>query len=207
VGPAFSPAAAEEWKELVEQVDADLKKVGSSVVACWEVGAAELGRVLIGRPDDAALLTRYSDALVPALAPFQDLHRECAAVMQRGLDAGLRHGRVSAATAPLLGMVSGLGERAGAGWDKTVAFLGPVIAVSRDPAKTTARLQSGRGDLVAACVEAEGVLVARIEALPTAPTLWDGLTGATDAWQLALTRSLELALTRQTRGLVGDVRG
>lgn len=206
LGPTFRPDHVEPWKELEEQVDAELKKVGSSVVGAWEVGAAELGRVVVGRPDDKALLERYSDSLVPALQPFQDLHKGCAAAMSEGRRAGESQGTFAAATAPVLGLVEGLGPRAVDGWRKTTAHLSPVFAAAKDPAAARARFEAGGAALAEGCARAERVLRDRLMALPDAPDLWTGLTGAVEAWQLALTRELEIALDRSTKGLVADLR-
>lgn len=206
IGAAFGPALEDDWKELVEQVDADLRKVGASVVSSWEVGAAGLGRALVGRADDAALIERYSDALVPTLAAFDALHKGCAGAMDAGLRAGLSSGQLAMATAPLPALVASLGENTSAGWQRTVEHLEPVFACCAAPDAARARFLGGRHDLVAACAEADGVLRARLEALPRARTLWEGLTAATEAWQLALSRSLEIALSRHTRALVEEVK-
>lgn len=203
VGPAFLPEHEEVWDELVEQIDAELKKVGSAVVGAWEVGAAELGRVVIGRADDRAAIERYSDALVPTLQPFQDLHKGCAAAMAEGKRAGRASGRLADATAPLLRLVEGLGARAAAGWDKTARHLEPVLAGCPEGAED--RFRAGGPALVDACARAEQVYRERLAALHDAPDLWRGLTGATEAWQLALTRELEFVLDRHAKGLVADV--
>ena len=50
IGPLFARSYEEDWNELVEQVDNYTQKTGAAVVQTWEVGAAELGRALHGRP-------------------------------------------------------------------------------------------------------------------------------------------------------------
>jgi hypothetical protein len=202
----FGPEDREVWLELVEQVDAETKKVGSAVVGAWEVGAAELGRAVVGRPDDRALIERYSDALVPTLQPFQDLHKLVDAAMRKGLDAGLAANDVSAATAPLLVMVGGLGQRATDGWAKTVKHLEPVLAACPDPDAARARLADG-APLQRACEDAERVLVAGLAAVRTAPDLWTGLMNAVEAWQLALGRELEIFLCGRAKQLSRDLQG
>jgi hypothetical protein len=206
LGPSFGEGRREEWGELEEQVDAEVKKLGAAVVGAWEVGAAELGRVVVGRADDKALVERFSDALVPTLQPFQDLHKHVAGAMREGLDAGLRADRVDAATAPLVAMVRGLGARAADGWAKTVKHLEPVLAQCPDPAGARAHLGDG-ASLARACDAAERVLVDRLAAMPEAATLWDGLMGAVEAWQLALSRELEIELCGRAKGLAADLRG
>jgi hypothetical protein len=206
VGVRFTPAMAEVWKELDEQVDAELKKAGSSFVGAWEVGAAELGRVVVGEPDGNALIERYSDALVPALQPFQDLHKGCVSAMAAGLRAGLATGSVSAAAAPLAGLLAGLDERAAEGWGKTTAHLAPLFAKCTRPDEARLRFAAGDRALRQACSDADLVWRARLDALPQAPGLWEGITGAAEAWQLAVTRDIEFAVDRQVKGLVAALR-
>lgn len=207
LGPAFRPDLEDEWNELGEQVDAELKKIGASVVGAWEVGAAELGRVVVGRPDDKALIERFSDALVPTLQPFQDLHKHCSTAMNEGLRAGRRDATLAAATAPLSKLAEGLGDRAAEGWARTTKHLEPLFTAAADPARARARFAEGGDAVRRACAGAETVWNARLAALPEAPTLWAGLTGAAEAWQLALTRELEIAIDGYAKGLVADVRG
>lgn len=206
LGPDFRPDLEDEWNELGEQVDAELKKIGASVVGAWEVGAAELGRVVVGRPDDKALIERYSDALVPTLQPFQDLHKHCSTAMNEGLRAGRRDRTMAAATDPLSRLAEGLGDRAAEGWAKTSKHLEPLFAIAADPAKARARFAEGGDALRRGCASAEVVWNARLAAIPESPTLWAGLTGAAEAWQLAVTRELEIAIDGYAKGLVADIR-
>jgi len=205
IGPHFTPAMVEVWKELEEQVDGELKKSGSSVVSAWEVGAAELGRALRGVADDRALVERYSDALVPALQPFQDLHKGIGTAMQHGLREGLATHTLAAATAPLATLLVGLDERAAAGWEKTAAHLAPLFARCARPEEARVRFLAGARELRQACADADLVWRARLAALPEAPGLWEGVTGAAEAWQLAVTRALELAIDRQVKALAAAV--
>lgn len=206
IGPGFTPAMGEVWKELEEQVDAELKKSGSSIVGAWEVGAAELGRAVIGFDDDRVLVERYSDALVPTLQPFQDLHKGIGTAMHAGLKAGLASGSLAAATAPLARLMEGLDDKAAEGWVKTAAHLEPIVLRSRRPDDTRAQFAAGARTLRQACADADLVWRAKLDALPTAPGLWEGLTGAAEAWQLSITRSLEMGIDRQVKGLVAAVR-
>jgi hypothetical protein len=196
----------EEWNELVEQVDAEFKKVGAALVGSWEVGAAELGRVIVGDPDDARLVERFSDALVPTQQPFTNLHKGCSAAMQRGLRAGLSAGRIDVAVAPLQQLVDALGPEVDAGWPKTRAYLDPIVSRCKDPKGAAARFDAGGPALGAAAVEASGVLRARLAALPQAPTLYVGLTDAVEAWQQALGRSVEMIVVGRAKDLVREVR-
>lgn len=206
IGTGFTQAMAEVWKELEEQIDGELKKSGASIVGAWEVGAAELGRAVIGFEDDRVLVERYSDALVPTLQPFQDLHQGIGTAMHAGLRAGLAAHSLAAATAPLARLMEGLDEKAAEGWSKTAAHLEPIILLSRRPDDTRAQLAAGGRTLRQACADAELVWRARLDALPAAPGLWEGLTGAAEAWQLSITRALEVGIDRQVKGLVAGVR-
>ncbi len=205
IGEAFGPAMAADWNELVEQVDAEVKKCGSALVGSWEVGAAELGRVLVGDPDDRRLVERYSDALVPTQGPLTELHRAVPAAMARGLKAGTTTGRLDAATAPLGQLVQPVGGQIEAGWEKTRAYLEPLFARGGDPHGASARFAQGGPALAAASAEAADLLRARLLALPEAPNLWDGLTGAVEDWQRALSRSIEIIVVGRAKAFVADV--
>lgn len=207
LGPHFTPALEETWRELEEQVDAELKKAGASIVSAWEVGAAELGRAVVGRADDKALVERFSDALVPTLQPFQDLHKGIGGAMRDGLAAGLATGSVAAATAPLQGLLTGLDARAADGWGKTTKHLDPLFALCARPDEARDRFRAGERPLRQTCIDADAIWRARLDALPAAPGLWEGLTGAAEAWQLTATRGLEIAIDRHAKGLASAIRG
>ena len=206
IGSGFDAARKAEWDELAEQVDAELQKAGSSVVAAWEVGAAELGRAVVGMEDDRQIIERFSDALVPTLQPFQDLHKGCATAMAVGARAGLASGRLDRATPPVFALVSGLGTRATDGWSRTSAHLSPVFARCARPEEARTRFTSADVALRHACDEGEAVLRARLGALPEAATLWDGLCGAVEDWQLVVTRGLEIAIDAEVKALAAGVK-
>lgn len=206
LGARFEARHEEDWKELEEQVDAELKRAGTSIVGSWEVGAAELGRVVRGWPDDRALIERFSDALVPTLQPFQDIHKGVPSAMMAGLAAGRETGRMSSATAPLAELVSNLGSRAQDGWEKTTKHLDPLLARCADPAGARARFLAGGPAIARACADAEVVWRERLALLPEAPDLWEGLVGAGDAWQRVVTRGLEITIDGCAKGLVRELR-
>lgn len=206
IGSAFNAEREKEWDELPEQVDAALKKIGSAIVGSWEVGAAELGRVVIGRPDSQTLIDRYSDSLVPTLAPYQDLHKKCNDAMRDAKKAALKSRRLEDAAGPLLKLVAGVGLKAGEGWGKTTDYLEPIFALCPDPAAARAHFAEGKGMLQESAVRAEGVLRERLAALPQSKTLWDGICDAFDAYQAALSRDLEIGLDVRTRALVMSAR-
>lgn len=206
IGPGFHPDYEEEWNELVEQVDNYTQKVGAAVVQTWEVGAAELGRAVHGHAQDKQLIERFSDSLVPYLTPFQDLHKHAKSAMTQGFAAGTRQGSMAAATAPLAQMVDGLGDRAVEGWEKTAEYLAPVFALTADPPASRAKFHATSARVRRACDDAQAVLRKELEALPSRPKLWSGVCDSFDAWQLRLTRELEICMTEAERQLVADVR-
>lgn len=206
IGPAFPAVYEEEWNELVEQVDNYTQKIGAAVVQTWEVGAAELARSVVGQPDEKVTIERFSDALVPTLTPFQDLHKKCSGAMAQGLSAGIERNSMAAATAPQVTMIDGLGERAREGWEKTATYLAPVFALGADPAGTEAKFRAAGVELSRACDAAQGVLRQNLDAVPQKPRLWDGVCDSWDNWQLALVRDIEIIVTGATRALVADVR-
>ncbi len=196
----------EVWKELEEQIDGELKKPGSSIVGAWEVGAAELGRAVVGLADDRSIVERYSDAVVPTLQPFQDLHKGLVTAMQAGARAGLAERSLPAATEPLARLLEGLDDKAADGWARTTRHLEPLFLRCARPDDARDHFAAGGRALRQACADADLVWRARLAALPEAPGLWEGLTGAAEAWQLSVTRELELAIVRQVKGLVAAVR-
>lgn len=206
IGPEFPASYEEDWNELVEQVDNYTQKVGAAVVQTWEVGAAELGRVVRGHAKDKEFIERYSDALVPTLTPFQDLHKKCSGAMSQGFGAGVAANRLSAATVPLVGLVDGLGPRAFEGWGKTAAYLDPVFALAKDPEAAKDRFLATGPELVRACANAQEVLRKALDGAADQPRLWTGVCDAYDAWQLALVRDIEITMTRAARDLVADLR-
>ena len=201
VGQQFRPGMHDEWNELEEQVDGYLKKIGASVVGSWEVAAADLARVLVGRPDDKVLLERFSDAIVPALQPFQDLHKAVPGVIVEGRTAGDAAGTLAAATRPLVVMLVGLDVRAEAGWAKTVEYLGPLFAAG-DAERSRLAMASAGPKIAAACRSADTLFREQLARLPQAPRLWDGVCEPFDAYQLALSRELEIEIHRASRGMI-----
>lgn len=206
IGRTFTPAMEAVWPELEEAVDGYLKKVGSSVVASWEVATTELARATNGIEGERALLERYSDAIVPTLSAFQDLHKGCPTAMVDGLAAGRASKDLARATLPLLKLVDGLDGRAVAGWQKTVAYLDPVFAKTTSPDTVRATF-AAHGDAVgAACRAADQVLRDGLARSPLATSLEAALSDALDAWQAALTRELEIVIYRATQPIAAAVR-
>lgn len=207
IGPGFRRADEADWKDLDEQVDNYTQKTGAAIVQSWEVGAAELGRVVKGRATDKQSIERFSDALVPVLTPFQDLHKRVSGVMKQGWEQGVATGRLDSATGALVPLVSGLGVRAQEGWAKAVEYLDPIFAECADPPVARATMLAHGAALRTACDAAEAVLVAELAKGPSRATLWAAVTDPFDLWQLALVRELEITITRATRELVASARG
>jgi hypothetical protein len=206
IGPAFARSSEEDWNELVEQVDNYTQKTGAAIVQTWEVGAAELGRAVHGKPDAKQLIERYSDALVPTLTPFQDLHKKASGVMKVGFDRGASTGQLSEATHALLALVEGLDGGAESGWTKTVEYLEPVLQACKSPEAARAALLAHGAGIRAACDSARTVLADELARGAARPTLWAAVTEPFDRWQLKLVRELEITLTEATRELVRNVR-
>ncbi len=206
IGPSFPASYEEDWNELVEQVDNYTQKVGAAVVQTWEVGAAEVGRVVRGHEKDKEFVERFSDALVPTLSPFQDLHKKCSGAMSQGFAAGVQANALAAATNPLVGLVDGLGDRAFEGWGKTAAYLEPLFALCADPEASKDRFLASGPEIARACAASQAVLRKSLDGAASQPKLWVGVCDSYDAWQLALVRDIEITVTRATKDLAADIR-
>lgn len=206
IGAAFPATYEEDWNELVEQVDNYTQKVGAAVVQTWEVGAAEVGRVVRGHEKDKEFIERFSDALVPTLSPFQDLHKKCSGAMSSGFAAGVEANALAAATRPLVGLVDGLGDRAFEGWGKTATYLDPLFALCKDPEAAKDRFLATGPEMARACAASQEILRQSLDGAAAQPKLWVAVCDAYDAWQLALVRDVEITMTRATRDLAADMR-
>ena len=206
IGARWTPAMEKEWEDLPEQIDASLKKVGSAIVGSWEVGAAELACVLVGHPEDRAWIERYSDALVPGLAPWQDLHKGCSAAMAQALAEAKRSGDLLSVQPPLLELIGTLPRRADEGFLKTIAYLEPMIASTAAPASLRAFLQTGGPELRQSAERNMEILRTGLARMPEAPTLFDGVCTPFDDWQAAMCRDVEISLDRIYRRLVADIK-
>jgi hypothetical protein len=206
IGLAFTADMVEPWMELEEEVDGSLKKAGTAVVGSWEVATTELARALVGAEHERTLIERFSDAAVPTLGAFQDLHKGCPSAFIEGRSAGEQKKTLAAATLPLVRLLVGLDGRAEAGWAKSTDYLEPVFALTADPAAAKAAFGAGGAELARACREADAVLRDTLSKLPQATSLHEGVSVAFDAWQLKITRELEIGIDRYTRPLVAAVR-
>ncbi len=205
VGAVWTEKMEKDWEDLPEQVDAALKKLGSAAVGAWEVGAADLGRVLIGQPNEKALMERYSDGLVPTLDPYQELHRRCAGQMAAALKAA-RKGGLPALEPELTGILEGLSGRVDEGWDKTVSFLQPLVALTANPAELDRELRTRGGQLRESAQVNEQQLRERLRLLPEAGNIYEGLCEVWEQYQEAMCRDIEVILDSATQMLVGALR-
>lgn len=206
LGQGWSPAVAEVWPELSELIDGQLRRPGAAAVSTWEVGVAELARRTIGEADEAALLTRYSDALVPTLEALQAPHKALPDALTEGRKAGETAGTLAAATRPLVLLPRGLDAALAAGWDKTVAYLEPVLAGARDPAAARAALAAAGPGLRRGAVDAEAALRDRLSRLPYAVHPEPGFVEPFEAWAEVLDRAIEVELYTAVKGMVAALR-
>lgn len=201
IGLEFTPALEKEWEDIPEQIDAYTKKVGSSIVGSWEVAAAEVGRTVIGLPNDQSLIDRFSDALVPTLSPFQDLHKKAPTVSKAALKAARASGDVRSLAPEIQKLTAGLGPEARAGWAKTVEYLEPLLGLSQEAGLKDRMLEAGP-KLEQLASEADRVLAERLAQVQDAPSLFKGVCDAVEAWQLQLCRDLELVLDVPTQTMI-----
>ncbi len=207
VGLQFVPAMEQEFGELTEEVDAQVKRTGTAMVASWEVAASELARVTIGMEGEKVLLERFSDGLVPALTPFQDLHKASASAVREGIEAGRREGSMAAATRPLVMLVHGLDVGVESGWAKTLDYLEPLFALAKNPAAARAAMEPAGARMAAASREGEQVLRDKLSKLPQATSLTEGVLEPFEAWQAVVCREIEMATYAATRGMIKEIRG
>lgn len=206
LGQGWSPAVEAAWPELQEAIDGQLRRPGAAAVSTWEVGVAELARRTIGEADEAALLTRYSDALVPTLEALQAPHKALPAALEAGRAGGRSAGTLAAATRPLVLLPRGLDAELEAGWHKTVAYLEPVLAAGRDPAAARAALAAAGPALRQGAVAAEATLRDRLSRLPYAVDAEQGLVAPFEAWAEVLDRAIEVEVYHAVRGMIAALR-
>lgn len=204
-GPIWTEQMEKDWEDLPEQVDAAVKKLGSAAVGTWEVGAADLGRVLIGQPNEKTLMDRYSDGLVPTLDPYQELHRRSAAQMQRALVAA-RAGGLPALEPEFTGILEGLSGRVDEGWDKTVTWLAPLVALTANPGELDRELRTRGGQLRESAQVNEQRLRERLRALSPEQNIYESLCDIWEDYQQGMCRDIEVILDSATQMLVGALR-
>lgn len=203
--PTWTEQMEKDWDDLPDQVDAALKKLGSAAVGTWEVGAADLGRVLIGQPNEKTLMDRYSDGLVPTLDPYQELHRRCGGQMQRALVAA-RAGGLPALEQEFTGILEGLSGRVDEGWDKTVTWLAPLVAMTGNPGELDRELRTRGGQLRESAQVNEQRLRERLRLLRPEQNIYDNLCDIWEEYQQGMCRDIEVILDSATQMLVGALR-
>ncbi|MSQ03351.1 MAG: hypothetical protein EXR71_15905 [Myxococcales bacterium] len=206
VGGRWSPTVATVWAEVEEQVDAQLKRPGSAAVSTWEVCAAELARRTIGEAEEAATLTRFSDALVPLLDALQGPHKALPAAIVAGRHAGESVGTLAAATRPLVLLPSGLDGEVEVAWHKVVAYLDPLFTGGGDPDGCRAVMSEVGPRLSRGVAEAEGTLREELSRLPSATDPLQGLLEPFGMWADQVARTLEVEVYTATRAMIRRVR-
>lgn len=206
VGAAWSPLVADAWPELADQIDGHLKRPGTAAVSTWEVCAAELARRLIGEEGEAALVSRFSDALVPTLDALSTLHKALPGALAAGRKAGEASGTLAAATRPLVGLPLGLDAELEVAWGKTVAWLEPLMEGAPDAAKARAPLVAVGPRLGAGAREAEFALREALSRLPQATTAEDGLIDPFERWADVLGRAIEVEIYGGVKEMIRQFR-
>lgn len=200
--PAFDAAAEEVWAELQEQYALGYQTIAASVVASWEVAAAELNRAARPRFGDEAgeIVTRFSDALVPTLTPVQTAERATKGLWKEAATAGRASGRIADALTVVVAQPAGLGAAIEAEWPKTVAHLGPVLDRMAVGTEGRARLD-GVGPTIRAALDGRARELARLLAAPRA--LEAPFLDAVEVWRHGASQDVEVALDQVRSVLVG----
>lgn len=206
VGQAWSSAVADAWPELTDQIDAHLKRPGTAAVSTWEVCAAELARRVIGEGGEAEVLTRFSDALVPTLDALSTLHKALPGALAEGRASGERLGTLVAATRPLVLLPHGLDRELEPAWNKTVAWLEPVLATAPDPEAVRAMLLAVGPRLGEGAREAEAALREDLSHLPLADSAEEGLIDPFERWADVLSRAIEVEIYSGVKAVIGKLR-
>lgn len=206
VGAVWSVAVADAWPDLSEQIDAHLKRPGTAAVSTWEVCAAELARRLVGEDGEAALIARFSDALVPTLDALLTLHKALPGALAAGRKAGEAAGTLAAATRPLVGLPLGLDAELEVAWGKTVAWLEPLLvgAPNRDEARNALLAVGPR--LAVGAREAEFALREALSVLPQATTPEEGLIDPFERWADVLVRAIEMEVYGGVKAMIRVLR-
>ncbi|GDX81152.1 hypothetical protein LBMAG42_29630 [Deltaproteobacteria bacterium] len=206
VGSSWSPAVADAWPELSDQIDAHLKRPGTAAVSTWEVCAAELARRLVGEEGEAALVSRFSDALVPTLDALSALHKALPGALAAGRKAGETAGTLAAATRPLVGLPLGLDGELEAAWGKTVAWLEPLLAGAPSPDAARNALLAVGPKLAGGAREAEFALREALSVLPQAASPAAGLIDPFERWADVLGRAIEVEVYGGVKGMIRLLR-
>lgn len=190
---AFTPELLEIWPELMPQAGGQGELLAAAVTATWEVGLADIGRVLrSGHPERAAaFVERASDALVPLLTPIQALPKALEQAVEQGGRQGQRSGKLLDAVAPTVAVVKAVPGDIGRAWGELVAYL------ELEPVPEVRAALEGQGSvLVTIASDAAKAFHAACGALPQEERVELAFMGALDVWRRDLARGLEIELYR-----------
>ena len=186
----FGPQTAERWAELREPYALGFQTLASSIVASWEVAAAELHAAGF-RPEQ---VTRFSDALVPTLQPMQDAERATKALWTQGVADATAVERFEPLTAPLFVQVRGLGRAVEEGYGKTVAWLAPLLDERKASVEARERL-APVGPIIRTSLDGHAaVLCSDLGDLAHARDLEATVLDAVETYRHGASRDLEIAL-------------
>ena len=196
----FTPEMLEIWPELMPQAGGQGELLAAAVTATWEVGLADIGRVLreVHPERAAAFVERASDALVPLLTPIQALPKSLEQAVEQGGRQGERSGKVLDAVAPTVAVVKAVPADLDKAWAELVAYL------ELEPVPEVRASLEGQGSaLVAIASDAAKDFHTACGALPQEERVELAFMGALDVWRRDLARGLEIELYR-SRTLILD---
>ncbi|MFT5587413.1 MAG: hypothetical protein ACI9VR_005023 [Cognaticolwellia sp.] len=189
----FTPELLEIWPDLMPQAGGQGELLAAAVTATWEVGLADIGRVLREtHPDRAfAFVERASDALVPLLTPIQALPKSLEQAVEQGGRQGQRSGKLLDAIAPTVAVVNGLPDDLEKAWAELVAYL------ELEPVPEVRVALEGIGSpLVRIATDAAKEFHTACGALPQEERVELAFMGALDVWRRDVARGLEIELYR-----------
>lgn len=190
---AFTPELMELWPELMPQAGGQGELLAAAVTATWEVGLADIGRVLRQTHPEraAAFVERASDALVPLLTPIQALPKAFEQAVEQGGRQGERSGKVLDAVAPTVAIVKGVPGDLEKAWGELVAYL------ELEPVPEVRTALEGQGSALAALsLAAAKDFHSACGLLPEEERVELAFMGALDVWRRDVARGLEIELYR-----------
>ena len=205
VGPNFSAAQDGAMAALDRSAEGAFAILGAAVVSSWEVALTDLSRALRGRVDEsqqAELIERMSDALVPTESPFSGAGKRYSHAVKTGTKTALESGRLSDAVAPLGDAVGVLGSAFAQGWPKTAGHMEPIFeALGGDPSTKEAFLALGPR-LQSELDDAWRNYVRTLDEIGQASHLETALVDGLEAWKDEAVRAVEVVLYQSRDVLV-----
>ena len=208
VARRYDRQTAEIWSELREQYSLGFQTMASATVASWEVVAAEIHAATRPRLGSQAgeIVARFSDALVPTLAPLQAAERATTALWKDGSRTAAATTRIEDAVAPLVKQVQGVGAEIEAGWPKTTEYLAPILDTLAVGRAGRARLEAVGGHMRAGLDSRATEFVRTLGDLPRAVDFEAAFLDAVETWRHASAQDLEVALDQVRAVLVEAAR-